>query len=94
MTLECSCGSELAELMTYHILCDINRHMLASVMDCDRVTYEIGEYCAGAAPCLENLLLVSLVHSENALVEGFLDIRAFLYASAHDYYFLSSFAAS
>src|SRR5699024_9646270 len=47
---ECSGRREFAELVAYHILRNVNRHMFAAVMDCKCVTDKVGEYSRAAAP--------------------------------------------
>ena len=41
MASECPCRSELTKLVTYHILSNINRNKLVSIMNCDGVAYEV-----------------------------------------------------
>ena len=40
MTSVSSCRNELAEFVSNHILCNINRYMLSSIMYCECQTYE------------------------------------------------------
>jgi hypothetical protein len=76
-------GSKLTQLVTDHILLDIHGHMLPAVMDSDGVANESGEDGGAAAPGLEDLLLVLLVHCLDSLEELRGNIRAFLNRSAH-----------
>ena len=41
MASECSCRSELAELVAYHVLRNVNRNKLVSIMNCDSVTHKV-----------------------------------------------------
>ena len=41
MASESSCWCKLTELVTYHILSNINRNKLVSVMNSDGVAYEV-----------------------------------------------------
>ena len=41
MTAEGTCGSELSELVTYHVLCNVNRHEFISIVNCNSMTYKI-----------------------------------------------------
>lgn len=41
MASESSCWRKLTELVTYHILSNINRNKLVSIMNCDGVAYEV-----------------------------------------------------
>ena len=44
MTFEGTGKCEFAELVSYHVLGNIYRNMLSSVVNCDGVTYELREY--------------------------------------------------
>ena len=48
MTLECAGRGKLTQLVAYHVLSDINRNELVSVMNCDRMAYEVRRNHAGA----------------------------------------------
>ena len=65
VTLEGAGRGELAELVTDHIFCHVNRNVLAAVMDGDCVTDEIREDHGSAAPCLDDLLFAVLIHCLN-----------------------------
>ena len=41
MAFECSCRRELTKLVAYHVLSNINRNKLISIMNCDGVTYKV-----------------------------------------------------
>ena len=66
MALKGSGGSELAQLMTDHILGYIYRYMLSAVMDSDRMTYKLRKDGGCTRPALENSLLAGFVHRLNS----------------------------
>ena len=76
-------GCEFAQLMSNHILGDINRHVLAPVVHGDGVSDEIRENRGGAAPGLQNALFTGLVHFLNPFEQHGLYERTLLYASTH-----------
>ena len=53
-------SNELTELVAYHILCNVYRNMLSSVMNCDRMTNKLREDRRTTGPGLDNLLAVLL----------------------------------
>lgn len=78
MAFESSCRRKFAELMAYHVLSDVNRNELVSIMNCDSVAYEVRGDHAGAGPGLYDLLLLAtIIHSKNSLFQGFLDVWTF-----------------
>ena len=78
MAFECTCRCKLTELVTNHVLSNINRNKLIAVMNCDGVAYEIRRDHAGARPSLDHLfLLATFIHSKNSFLQSFLDIRTF-----------------
>ena len=83
MTLEGTGGCKLAELVTDHILSDVNRNVLLAVVNGDGVTHEIREDRGGTGPGLKNLLLVLLVHSADASEELLFDVITFFQTSTH-----------
>ena len=83
MAAERAGGSELAQLVTDHVFLNVNRNVLATVVDGDRVTDKGGEDRGAAAPGLENLLLTGLVHLFDSLDQLRGNKRAFFDASAH-----------
>ena len=84
MALKGSGRCELAELVTDHFLSNKNRNVLASVVDRKGVADKLRENRRRTAPCLDNLLLSGFIHSDNALVKSFLNIRALFHTSAHE----------
>ena len=78
MTSEVAGRSELAQLVTHHLLSNVNRNELVSIMNCDSVADEVRGDHAGAGPGLHDLLLLAtIIHSKNSLLQGFLDVRSF-----------------
>ena len=59
--------NELAQLMSDHILCDIDRNMLTSVMNRNSVAYERRENGGTAGPCLNDCLFAGCVQRINLL---------------------------
>ena len=91
MTLEGSGGSKLTELVTYHILGNLYRAVLASIVDRARVTDEFREDRRSAGPCLENFLLILRVHGFDSFEKLLFDERAFSDTSAHLWCLLLSY---
>src|SRR5699024_8034347 len=83
-------GNELTQLVAYHILSDINRHMLPAVVDSDGMTDKGGEDGGSSGPGLQDLLLACLVQLLNALIQLRSYERALFDTSAH---FISSLLA-
>src|SRR5574340_1404652 len=83
MSAERARGRELTELVTNHRLCDVHRHVLATVVHGERVTDHLREDGGGTRPRLDDLLLARCVHVLNALQETRLDVWSLLEASAH-----------
>ena len=78
MAFECSGRREFAELVAYHILSDVNRNELVSIMNCDSMADEVRGDHTGTGPGLHDLLLLAtIIHSKNSLFQGFLDIWTF-----------------
>ena len=83
MALEGTGGGELAQLVTDHILGDIDRHVLAAVMDGEGVADKVRENGGGAAPGFQDALLTGLIHLLNPFHQHRLYERTLLYASTH-----------
>ena len=77
MATEGASGSELTELVPYHVLGYVNGNKLVTIVHCDSVTHEVGGNHAGARPSLYHSLLSALVHSVNLLLELDTDVRTF-----------------
>ena len=83
MALEGTGRGELTQLVTNHILCHIDGHMLAAVVHGKGVTNEVGENCRGAALGFQDTLLASFVHRLHAFEQDRLYIRSFFNTSTH-----------
>ena len=69
MTTEGTSGSELTKTMTYHILCNIDRDEILSVMNGYRMPHEIRGNDGSTSPSLNDRLLAAFIHCENFLLE-------------------------
>lgn len=78
MAFECSGRREFAELVAYHILSNVNRNELVSIMNGDSMANKVRGDHTGAGPGLYDLLLLAtIIHSKNSLLQGFLDVWTF-----------------
>ena len=62
MAFKSSGRRKFAELVAYHILRNVNRNMLSSVMDGKRMTDKVREYSRAAAPSFQDDFLAVLIH--------------------------------
>src|ERR671934_1619550 len=76
-------GSELAELVADHLLRDEHGHVLAAVVDGDRVPDHLREDRRGTGPGADHPLLVGRVHRLDPTHQPLLDERPLLARSAH-----------
>src|SRR5438445_5800258 len=76
---------ELAELVTDHRLGDVDRHVLAAVVDGDGVADHVGDDRRAAGPRLDHALLVLGVELVDFLQQVLVDERALLEAAGHGY---------
>src|SRR5262245_49765735 len=83
MTAKCPRRRELAQLVSDHLLADEDRHVLATVVDGDRVPDHVREHGRRARPRLERTLLPGGVHLLDAAHQPFLDERPLLGRTAH-----------
>src|SRR5512146_751031 len=74
---------ELAELVTDHLLGDEDRHVLAAVVDGDRVADHLGEDRRGARPGADHVLLARLVHRLDPAHQPLFHERPLLRTAAH-----------
>ena len=81
MAFESARRCELTQLMANHVLSDIDRHMLASIMDSNGMTDEVRENRGASGPSLDNLFIISFVESRDLLHEAFFNERALLNGS-------------
>src|SRR5919197_1846108 len=72
---------ELAELVAHHLLRDEHRHVLAAVVDRDRVAHHHGIDGRGARPGANHLLRARVVHRLDLLQQPLLHERILLRAS-------------
>ena len=77
MTTEVTRRSELAQLVTYHVLRYIYRDELVPVVHSDRLSDEVGRDHAGTRPSLDDRLLASLVLSDDSRLQLGFDVWAF-----------------
>src|SRR3989442_591136 len=52
------------QLMTHHILCNIDRHMRLTIMDANRHPHHLGENCRSSRPRLDNAAVATTYHSQ------------------------------
>ena len=62
MTSKLTSRSKFAQLMTYHIFSHINRNKFITIMNCYCMTNKIRRNHASSSPCLNNILLTTLIH--------------------------------
>src|SRR5581483_9163087 len=74
---------ELAELVPDHLLGDEHGHVLAPVVDGDRVAHHLREDRRGPRPRLDHPLVARGVHSLDPRHQALLDERALLARSTH-----------
>src|SRR5256884_7283983 len=74
---------ELAELVADHLLRDEDGHMLAAVVDGDRVADHLREDGRAARPGADHVLLTRLVHRGDPLQQALLHERSLLRATRH-----------
>ena len=83
MALEGTGGGELAQLVADHILGDVHRHVLTTVVDGEGVTDKVRENGGGAAPGFQDALLAGLIHLLDPFQQHRLHERTLLNASTH-----------
>ena len=67
MAAELTCWAKFTELVTDHVLANVNRHMAPAVVNGDSVTDKLREDGGRAGPSLEHFALALAVHLLNAL---------------------------
>ena len=78
MTFECAGGGKLSELVADHLLSNVNRNKLVSIMNGDSVADKVRGDHAGTGPGLDHLFLfAAIIHSKDPLLEGFLNVWTF-----------------
>ena len=78
MTFEGTGKCEFAKFVSYHILGNIYRNMLSSVVNCDGVTNEFREDSGGTGPGLKHLFLILFIHSTDTVEEFLFDVGCLL----------------
>src|SRR5262249_2507700 len=76
-------GRELAELVTDHRLGDVDGHVLAPIVDGQRVAHHVRRDGGAAGPRLDDPTLAGPVHGVDLLLEMVVDERALLQAAWH-----------
>ncbi len=62
MPAEGAGGRKLTELVTYHILGNVDRNMSPAIVNSDGMTHHLREYGACATPSSNDLLVATLIH--------------------------------
>src|SRR5438132_295085 len=83
MAAEVASRRELAQPVTDHVLADEDGHMLAAVVDRDRVPDHVGVDHRRAGPGADHLLVARLIHLLDLFLDRGADERALLGRSAH-----------
>lgn len=78
MAAEDAGGSELAKLVTHHVLGDVHGDELITVMHGDSLTHKVGRNHRSPGPCLDGNLLVRLLCLDYAFFQFVENIRTFL----------------
>ena len=78
MAAEDAGGSELAKLVTHHVLGDVHGDELVAVMHGDSLTHEVGRNHRSSRPCLDGNLLVRLLCLDYSFFQFVENIRTFL----------------
>ena len=78
MAAEDAGRSELAKLVTHHILGDVHGDELITVMHGDSLTHKVGRNHRSSGPCLDGNLLVRLLCLDYAFFQFVENIRTFL----------------
>ena len=77
VTTEGACQGELAQLVTDHVLGDVDGDELVTIVNSEGVSNEIGRNHRSARPSLDHRLLSALIHGVNLLLKFHADVRAF-----------------
>src|SRR5882724_3683970 len=89
VTFECPGRRKLSQLVTHHILGNIYRDELLTVMAGQRMPDEFRKNCRAPRPGLDDLLLVLHVHRLHLLFQVLVDERSFFYGTTHMSLFLT-----
>ena len=77
VTAEGTGWSKLTEFVTYHVLRDVNRNELVTIVNCDCMTYKVRGDHTRARPSLNDLFFVRFIHSEHLVLQLNVDKRSF-----------------
>ncbi len=81
MTSEEACRHKFTQLMTDHIIGDIDRHMLSPIMNGYGMANHLREYGRTARPGLHKALLILGIHLFNLFHQALFNIRALFQGS-------------
>ena len=85
MTTEGTGGSEFAQLVTNHGFGNVNRYVLATIVNRNGVTNHFGEDGAGTRPGLYDVLYARFVHRLDAAEKARFHKGTLFQTSAHIY---------
>jgi hypothetical protein len=74
---EVASGRELPELVTNHVLRDIDRHVATAIVHADGVTDHLRKNGGVARPGLQDTLITSLIHDLDACEQLGIDVWTF-----------------
>ena len=78
MAAEDAGRSELAKLVTHHILGDVHGDELVAVVNSNSLTHKVGRYHRSPRPCFDGNLLVGLLCLDYTFFQFVENIRTFL----------------
>lgn len=78
MAAEDAGGSELAKLVTHHVLGDVHGDELVAIVHGNSLTHEVGRNHRSSRPCLDGNLLVGLLSLDNSFFQFVENIRTLL----------------
>jgi hypothetical protein len=78
MPAEGARGCKFTQLMTYHVLGNVDRDMSPAIVNCNGMTHHLWEYGACATPGSNDLLVATLIHILHTLEQLRLNEGAFL----------------
>jgi hypothetical protein len=62
MSPESASWCKLTQPVTNHILCDVDRHMAATIVHSNGMPHQLGEYHTGPTPGSDNFFLSAFIH--------------------------------
>src|SRR6266852_1157555 len=74
MTTEVPCGGELTQLVTHHVLLNVDRHMGLAIMNSNGHAYHVGEDSRGTRPGFDHAAVPAAPHGEYFFLEGLMDV--------------------